>query len=78
LVEGLKRAKVGEVTQKWAAERMGVNDLWVRRLLVEMKEEGDAIELQAKCTRDLIASMFPSEWPQPKSASGIRSSRPCR
>jgi hypothetical protein len=39
----LKRASEGQVTQKWAAEKMGVSDRWVRRLLGEMKEKGDAV-----------------------------------
>lgn len=42
-LDWLKRARDGEVTQKWAAEKMGVSDRWVRRLLVEMKEKGDAV-----------------------------------
>jgi len=39
----LKRARDGQVTQKWAAEKMGVSDRWVRRLLVAMQEKGDAV-----------------------------------
>jgi hypothetical protein len=42
-LDWLKRAKDGQVTQKWAAEKMGVSDRWVRRLLVGMKEKGDAV-----------------------------------
>ena len=42
-LDWLKRARDGQVTQKWAAEKMGVSDRWVRRLLVEMKEKGDAV-----------------------------------
>src|SRR5579863_3526750 len=42
-LDWLKRARDGQVTQKWAAERMGVSDRWVRRLLVEMKKKGDAV-----------------------------------
>jgi hypothetical protein len=42
-LDWLKRAKEGQVTQKWAAEKMGVSDRWVRRLLAEMKEKGDAV-----------------------------------
>lgn len=42
-LDWLKRAREGQVTQKWAAEKMGVSDRWVRRLLVEMKEKGDAV-----------------------------------
>jgi len=39
----LKRVREGEVTQKWAAEKMGVSDRWIRRLLVEMKAKGDGV-----------------------------------
>jgi len=42
-LDWLKRARDGQVTQKWAAEKMGVSDRWVRRLLVEMKEKRDAV-----------------------------------
>jgi hypothetical protein len=42
-LDWLKRARDGQVTQKWAAEKMGVSDRWVRRLLVEMKVKGDAV-----------------------------------
>jgi hypothetical protein len=38
-----KRAGDGQVAQKWAAEKMGVSNHWVRRLLVEMKEKGDGV-----------------------------------
>src|SRR5579871_1752325 len=42
-LDWLKRVREGQQTQKWAAEKMGVSDRWVRRLLVEMKEKGDAV-----------------------------------
>jgi len=42
-LDWLKRARDGQVTQKWAAEKMGVSDRWVRCLLVAMKEGGDAV-----------------------------------
>ena len=42
-LDWLKRARDGQVTQKWAAEKMGVSDRWVRCLLVAMKERGDAV-----------------------------------
>ena len=42
-LEWLKRAKDGVVTQRQAAEKMGVTDRWVRRLLVEMRREGDRV-----------------------------------
>ena len=42
-LDWLKRARDGKVTQKWVAEKMGVSDRWVRRLLVQMKTTGDAV-----------------------------------
>jgi hypothetical protein len=42
-LEWLKRAQDGVVTQRQAAEKMGVSDRWVRNLLVPMKTEGDAV-----------------------------------
>ena len=42
-LDWLKRARDGQVTQKFAAEKMGTSDRWVRRLLVAMKERGDAV-----------------------------------
>jgi transposase len=42
-LEWLKRAQDGVVTQRQAAEKMGVSDRWVRELLVRMKTEGDAV-----------------------------------
>jgi len=42
-LDWLKRARDGQVTQKWAAEKMGVSDRWVRQLLREMKAKGDAV-----------------------------------
>lgn len=37
----LKRAEDGVVTQQKAAEKMGVTDRWVRKLLVRMEKQGD-------------------------------------
>ena len=42
-LEWLKRAQDGVITQRQAAEKMGVSDRWVRKLLVRMKTEGDAV-----------------------------------
>jgi transposase len=41
-LEWLKRAKDKVISQRKAAERMGVSDRWVRRLLQRMKRQGDA------------------------------------
>ena len=42
-LEWLKRANDGKMTQREAAERMGVSERWVRRLLRRMKKQGDAV-----------------------------------
>jgi hypothetical protein len=42
-LEWLKRAKDGVITQRQAAEKMGVTDRWVRKLLGEMRREGDRV-----------------------------------
>src|ERR1039457_3380347 len=42
-LEWLKRAQDGVITQRQAAEKMGVSDRWVRKLLVRMKVEGDGV-----------------------------------
>ena len=41
-LEWLKRAKDGVITQREAADKMGVSDRWVRKLLKRMKKLGDA------------------------------------
>jgi transposase len=42
-LEWLKRAKGGTVTQREAAERIGVSDRWVRKLLQRMGKQGDGV-----------------------------------
>ena len=42
-LEWLKRVQDGMVTQGQAAAKMGVSDRWVRRLLVRLKTDGDAV-----------------------------------
>ena len=42
-LDWLKRASRGDVTQRLAAEKMGVTDRWVRWLLAEMKVRGEAV-----------------------------------
>ena len=42
-LDWLKRARDGKMTQREAAERMGVSDRWVRKLLRRMKKQGDAV-----------------------------------
>src|SRR5260221_2251678 len=42
-LDWLKRARDRKMTQREAAERMGVSDRWVRKLLHRMKLEGDRV-----------------------------------
>jgi transposase len=42
-LDWLKRARDGKMTQREAAQRMGVSERWVRKLLGRMKTEGDAV-----------------------------------
>jgi transposase len=42
-LEWLKRAKDRVISQRKAAENMGVSDRWVRKLLQRMKSEGDGV-----------------------------------
>jgi transposase len=42
-LDWLKRARDQKMTQREAAERMGVSDRWVRKLLWRMKCEGDGV-----------------------------------
>ena len=42
-LEWLKRARDGQLSQRAAAEKMGVSDRWVRVLLERMKKSGDAV-----------------------------------
>jgi winged helix-turn helix protein len=39
----LKQAKEGKITQREAAERIGISDRWVRKLLKRMAKRGDAV-----------------------------------
>src|SRR5260370_38479390 len=42
-LEWLKRTRDGVITQRYAAEQMGVTDRGVRKLLAQMKNKGDGI-----------------------------------
>lgn len=42
-LEWLKRARDGVVTQRQAAEKMGITDRWVRQLLKRMERDGDLV-----------------------------------
>jgi transposase len=42
-LDWLKRAKEGGISQREAAQKIGVSDRWVRKLLKRMKKQGDAV-----------------------------------
>ena len=42
-LDWLKRARDKQLTQREAAEKMGVSERWVRKLLKRMEQEGDGV-----------------------------------
>jgi hypothetical protein len=46
-LEWLKRVRDGVITQRQAAENMGISERWVRKLLVRMKSSGDQVVVHA-------------------------------
>src|SRR3954452_19063621 len=70
----LKRVEAGSMTQREAAEKMGVTARWVRKLVQRMKKEGDAVvvhglrgrtsnrQLSDKTQRQALAILKKSEW----------------
>jgi predicted transcriptional regulator of viral defense system len=42
-LEWLRRARDKLISQREAAEKIGVSDRWVRKLLSRMKKQGDAV-----------------------------------
>src|ERR1700746_3124611 len=73
-LEWLKRAEDGVITQREAAEKMGVSDRWVRTLLKRMRKRGDAVvvhglrgrpsnrKLAATTQRQALAILKEPEW----------------
>ena len=73
-LEWLKRARDGKMTQREAAERMGVTERWVRKLLVRVKKQGDAVvvhglrgrssnrKLPAKTKQSALAILRKPDW----------------
>jgi transposase len=73
-LEWLKRAQDGVVTQRQAAEKMGVSDRWVRKLLARMKTDGDGVvvhglrgrasnrQIDAKTQARVIKLLKQPEW----------------
>jgi transposase len=73
-LEWLKRARDGKMTQREAAARMGVSERWVRKLLLRMKKQGDAVvvhglrgrssnrKLPAKTKQSALAILRKPDW----------------
>src|SRR3954454_18460154 len=70
----LKRVEAGSMTQREAAEKMGVTARWVRKLVKRMKNEGDAVvvhglrgrtsnrKLSDKSQRQALSILNKPEW----------------
>lgn len=70
----LKQASDGKVTQREAAERIGISERWVRKLLQRMKREGDRVvvhglrgkpsnrKLPEQTRRQALAILKKPEW----------------
>src|SRR3954454_25125853 len=70
----LKRVEAGSMTQREAAEKMGVTARWVRKLVKRMKKEGDAVavhglrgrasnrKLSDKTQRQTLAILRKPDW----------------
>jgi transposase len=70
----LKQARDGRITQREAAERIGVSDRWVRKLLKRMAKRGDAVvvhglrgrpsnrKLPEETRRQALAILKEPEW----------------
>ena len=57
-LDWLKRVKSGSMTQREAAQKMGVSDRWVRVLLKRMSKHGDAVVVHGLRGRRRIASFL--------------------
>ncbi len=73
-LDWLKRARDGKMTQRGAAERMGVSERWVRKLLRRMKTQGDTVvvhglrgrasnrKLAAKTQKQALVILREPDW----------------
>lgn len=82
-LEWLKRTRAGIITQRQAAEKMGVTDRWVRKLLARLELEGDRVvvhrlrgqpsnrRISEEVRREALAFLQQPEWHdfRPKFAS---------
>jgi len=74
VLDWLKRAKEGSITQREAAQKMNVSDRWVRTLLRRMSKRGDAVvvhglrgrpsnrKLAAETQRQALAILKRPDW----------------
>jgi transposase len=70
----LKKAKDGSITQREAAEKIGVSNRWIRKLLKRMAKQGDGVvvhglrgrpsnrKLPAKMQRQVLAILKQPDW----------------
>src|ERR1700687_4864411 len=73
-LDWMKRARDGKMTQREAAERMGVSERWVRKLLRRMKKQGDTVvvhglrgrasnrKLPAKTQKQALVILREPDW----------------
>src|SRR6476660_8622029 len=73
-LDWLKRAKDGSISQREAAQKMGMSDRWVRTLLKRMSKQGDAVvvhglrgrpsnrKLGAEMQRQALAILKKPDW----------------
>ncbi len=73
-LDWLRRAQEGSISQRAVAEKMGVSDRWVRKLLKRMVKEGDAVvvhglrgrpsnrKLPAETQRQVVKLLKQPDW----------------
>jgi transposase len=73
-LDWLRRAKEGSISQREAAQKMGVSDRWVRKLLKRMIKQGDAVvvhglrgrpsnrKLPAETQRQAVTLLKQPDW----------------
>src|SRR5665213_3019608 len=73
-LDWLKRAQEGSMSQREAAQKMGVSDRWVRQLMKRMAKQGDAVvvhglrgrpsnrKLPAEMQRQALAILKQPDW----------------
>ena len=73
-LDWLKRAKEGKITQREAAEKIGVSERWVRTLIKRLNKQGDAVvvhglrgrpsnrKLPAETQRQVLKILKQPDW----------------